>query len=372
MATDYLFPNCPPRFNGLDIDALLLHAEQFSFSDMHILTDQKIMIDVHGRKQTIVDRPLTNGEVLSFISHINGDASQAQLSNVEPIDTSHDIKPERGVRYRYRVNAQGIMVFGRDGIGITIRAISPVPPPLSFHNLEQEIWDSFWPAQGIILVTGATGSGKSTLLASCIAELAMQAETNKKIVTGEAPIEYVYDTVDKPSTVVQQCEIPRHVKSFSAFLENAMRQKPDIIVVGEMRDRASISAAITAAQTGHLVLSTAHTNGVAETVRRLVTAFPGDEQSMRQNDIVEALRIIVTQRLIPTKDGKRTPIREFRVFDEADRVAMSSATPAEISAVTRKIVSEKGQTMVQDLNRKWAEGILDETTYRSLLRGYGG
>lgn len=369
---DYYLPNPPQRFMRNDIDEILIHCEKLGFSDLHIQTNTPLMADIHGRKRRLMDRPLMAAEVNDFIIHINGEASLAQLANVIPLNPSYDIKPERGVRYRYRVNAVGVMVDGREGIKITIRAINPTPPSLEFLNLPQEVIDNFFPSQGIVLVTGATGSGKSTLLAGMVADALGKPESDLVITTAESPIEYVYDAIDKPSSLISQSEVPRHLPTFEAAIENAMRQAIDIILVGEMRDPGSIGAAVMAAQTGHLVLSTAHTNGVAETVRRLVNVFPGDEQKMRQSDIIEVLRMVVTQRLLPTVDGKRTPVREYHIFNEIDRVELLNCSPTELAGVMRRILNERGRPIMVDLKEKLEQGIISQETFDTVRRGSGG
>ena len=141
-------------------------------------------------------------------------------------------------------------------------------------NLPQTILDAIEPEQGVVYITGATGSGKSTLLASIIRDIAENAESHRKILTYESPIEFVYDTVEKTSSIVSQSEIPRHLPSFAAGVRNALRRKPRLILVGEARDPETISAVMEAAMTGHPVYTTLHSNGVAETMRRLVTTFP--------------------------------------------------------------------------------------------------
>jgi defect-in-organelle-trafficking protein DotB len=163
----------------------------------------------------------------------------------------------------------GCYVDGHEGIQITIRTIPTAPPALSSLQLPQSIIDAIAPQEGVVYVTGATGSGKSTLLAAIIKELAENPDSNRKILTFESPIEFVYDSVEMPSAVVSQSEIPRHLPSFAAGVRNALRRKPRLILVGEARDTETINAVLEAALTGHPVYTTLHTNGVAETIRRL-------------------------------------------------------------------------------------------------------
>ncbi len=219
----------------------------------------------------------------------------------------------------------------------------------------------------MIYVTGATGSGKSTLLASIIKELAEQPDSNRKILTYESPIEFVYDSIETPSAVISQSEIPKHLPSFAAGVRNALRRKPKLILVGEARDSETISAVIEAALTGHPVYTTLHSNGVAETVRRLVGAFPKEERTARTIDIIETMRLIVSQRLVPSTDGKRVALREYLVFNEEIRDKILECDPDNITAVTRDFLLKYGQPLAVDVRNKFKQGLISERLYKILL-----
>ena len=141
------------------------------------------------------------------------------------LDTHYEVRPTRNERFRYRVNGTGCYVDGHEGIQITIRTIPAEPPSLKNLDLPQEIIDNIAPQEGVIYVTGSTGSGKSTLLAAIIKELAEAPESHRKILTYEAPIEFVYDTIVMPTAVISQSEIPKHLPSFAAGVRNALRAK---------------------------------------------------------------------------------------------------------------------------------------------------
>ena len=225
------------------------------------------------------------------------------------------------------------------------------------------------PAVVIVFITGATGSGKSTLLASIIRELIEQADSNRKVLTYEAPIEFVYDEVETISASVSQSEIPRHLPSFADGVRNALRRKPRLIMVGECRDPETISAALEAALTGHPVYTTLHTSGVAETMRRLVTSFSGDERLGRTIDILETIRLCIWQKLVSTVDGKRVPLREYLIFDEEVRDILLNSDPNDVTRITRKLVRERGQLMTVDAKEKLDAGIIDERTYKIIVAG---
>ena len=276
------------------------------------------------------------------------------------------VRPNRQQRFRHRVNGTGCHVDGHEGIQITIRTIPSAPPSLASLQLQPDLVNAIAPQEGVIYVTGATGSGKSTLLAAMIKQLAEDPESHRKILTYEAPIEFVYDSVHKPTSLVSQSEIPRHLPTFAAGVRNALRRKPRLILVGEARDPETISAVLEAALTGHPVYTTLHSNGVAETIRRLVGSFPHEERLGRTIDIIETARLIICQRLVPTVDGKRTPIREYLIFNEKIRDILLDSDPDKVTATARKLVETYGQPLQVDIDRKYQDGIISERQYKVL------
>ena len=266
------------------------------------------------------------------------------------------------------MNATACLVEGYTGIQITMRSIPTTPPKLVDMALPQNIIDNIAPLEGAVYVTGATGSGKSTLLASIIRNFAEDPNCNRKILTYEAPIEFVYDSIEKTSCIVSQSEIPKHIPSFEAGIRNALRRKPRLILVGECRDWETIDALLEASLTGHPVYTTVHSNGVAETVRRLVNSFPEEERNSKILDLVETMRLVIWQRLVPTVDKKRTPLREYLVFDSEIRNKLSVMSPDEVSIETRRIVKERGQTMYHDALAKHKAGIIGDDVLKQVER----
>lgn len=364
MTTDFLFPQEPIRLSIEIANEILIHCVKLGASDITLQTNETIFAEVYGRLNKVTRRRLSNNEVSEVINAMYGPNGTAQIMSGKDVDTHYEIRPNRSDRYRFRINATGCLVEGHDGIQITARTIPSDPPTLDSMHLPQPVLDAIAPEQGIVYVTGATGSGKSTLLASIIRNIAENAESNRKILTYEAPIEFVYDSVEKVSAIVSQSEIPRHLPSFAAGVRNALRRKPRLILVGEARDVETISAAMEAAMTGHPVYTTLHSNGVAETVRRLVTTYPAEERAGRTIDLIETMRLIISQRLVPTIDGKRVALREYLVFDEKIRDILLEIDPINITAMVRKLVREQGRTMAADAQEKFAAGIISERNYR--------
>ncbi|WP_315957808.1 Dot/Icm type IV secretion system ATPase DotB [Coxiella burnetii] len=360
------YPNEPSRFEPKHIDDLLIYCHRLGASDITIQTGRAVLAEVYGRLQTLTRRELSNAETSDLLNAIYGPNGTTQIMRGEDIDTHYEIRPNRNERFRYRINGTGCHIDGHEGIQITIRAIPAEPPLLSKLDLPAAIVDAIAPQEGVVYVTGATGSGKSTLLAAIIRELAEAPDSHRKILTYEAPIEYVYDSLTTPTASVCQSEIPRHLNSFAAGVRNALRRKPHAILVGEARDNETISAVLEAALTGHPVYTTLHSSGVAETIRRLVGSFPAEERIGRTIDIIETLRLIIWQRLVPSVDGKRVALREFLVFKEEIRDLLLDSDPEQITAAVRRLVAEHGQPMQVDVEAKFKGGLISERLYKIL------
>jgi defect in organelle trafficking protein DotB len=364
MSTEFLFPQEPIRLSIESTNEILMHCVKLGASDITFQTGEPIFAEIYGRICKVTRRSIANTEVGDIINEIYGPNGTAQLMSGKDVDTHYEIRPNRSDRYRFRINATACQVEGHDGIQITARTIPTDPPTMASMNLPQNVVDAIAPEQGVVYITGATGSGKSTLLAAVIRAIAEDANSNRKILTYEAPIEFVYDNISMTSAIVSQSEIPRHLPSFATGVRNALRRKPRLILVGEARDPETISAVMEAAMTGHPVYTTLHSNGVAETIRRLVTTFPSQERQSRVIDIIETVRLVISQRLVPTVDNKRVALREYLIFDEKIRDILLETDLDNITATVRKMVREHGQHMESDAHKKLADGLITERTYR--------
>ncbi len=371
MTTDSIptMPNEPTRFSAQALDALLAHCETFKASDITIQSGSNVFAEIYGRLVKVTTRKLSQTELGDLLNHIYGPNGTAQILSGSDIDTHYEFRPTRAERYRYRVNGTGCLVNGHDGIQLTLRSIPTTPPKLSEFNIPEAILKAMAPQEGIVYITGATGSGKSTLLASIIRSLVEDDESHRKVLTYESPIEFVYDEVEAKTAIVSQSEIPRHLPNFAAGVRNALRRKPRLILVGEARDAETISASLEAALTGHPVYTTLHTNGVAETIRRLVTTFPSQERHGRTIDILETIRLCVWQKLVPTVDGKRVALREYLVFNEEIRDKLLQVEPDNVTAETRQILKQHGQLMVTAAKIEFEKGVISEREYNLILRG---
>lgn len=363
----YQLPNEPLRLGADSVDALFTYCSNIGASDITLQTGEPAIVEISGKIYKITKHKLSTPEVGDILNIIYGPNGTTQVLSGQDVDTHYEFRPTRMDRYRYRVNCTGCEVEGHHGIQLTLRTIPTTPPKLQQLNLSQDIIDAIAPQQGVVYVTGATGSGKSTLLASIIRNIIEDPDCNRKVLTYEAPIEFVYDEINKPSAIVSQSEIPRDLPSFAAGVRNALRRKPRLIMVGEARDTETISAVIEAALTGHPVYTTLHTTGVPETIRRLVGTFPSEERHGRAIDIIETIRLIIWQKLVPTTDNKLVALREYLVFTEEVRDKLLETDPDQITAVTRKLLHEKGQSMVLDAQQKYDAGIIGPREYKLIM-----
>ncbi len=367
--SENLYPGEPSRFTPENFDGLLAFATNLNASDVTLQTNEEVVAEVYGRLYKITKRKLTNTEVGDLLNSIYGPNGTTQLLSGQDVDTHYEIRPGRNERYRFRVNGTACQVEGHAGMQLTLRTIPNEPPSLASMNLPEHVIASLAPKDGVVYVTGATGSGKTTLLAAVIRELGEDPEGHRKMLTYESPIEFVYDMVQMPTSVISQSEIPRHLPTFAAGVRNALRRKPRLILVGESRDPETIGAVIEAALTGHPVYTTLHSTGVAESIRRLVGSFSQEERQGRTIDIIETIRLIMWQQLVPTVDGKRVPLREFLVFDEEVRDKLLEVNYNEVTSLTRKLLRERGQPMRVDADRVYKEGLITERLYKVLLAG---
>jgi twitching motility protein PilT len=275
----------------LDFAQLLMDVLQRRASDLHITAGTHPSIRVRGRLQPLEDYPVLNpADTREIIYGILTNDQRQRLETDWQIDLAYAIP---GVA-RFRVNAY----FQRSAIGAAFRLIPTQIVPIDDLGLPPVVHEFCKKPRGLVLVTGPTGSGKSTSLASMIDEINESREEH--ILTIEDPIEFLHS---HKKCMVNQRELGSDATSFGAALKAALRQDPDVILVGEMRDLETISTALTAAETGHLVFATLHTQSAPQTVDRIIDVFPSHQQDQVRVQLSVALQGVITQTLIPTSDG---------------------------------------------------------------------
>jgi twitching motility protein PilT len=287
------------------IDAFLKLGTQQGCSDIHLAVGVPPMLRMHGDLMPIKFRELRAAELEGYITEILTRSQSEYFSKGNDLDFSY-VSTEGG---RFRVN-----VYRKDsGVGATFRAIPSDVPSLERLALPAIVTKLCDYHQGMVLVTGSTGTGKSTTLAAMIDHLNTTRRLN--IISLEDPIEFVHRS--KMSQVIQR-ELNTHIPSFAEGVRAAMREDPDVILVGELRDAETISMAMTAAETGHLVLGTLHTTGAVKTIDRIIDALPVEEREQTKSFLAQSLLAVVTQVLCKTADSRgRKAICEVMVMTKA-------------------------------------------------------
>lgn len=297
------------------IDAFLKLGTDQGCSDIHFAVGLPPMLRMYGDLLPIKFRDLSQAELEGYLTEITSRANQDLLRRGLDVDFSY-VSANGG---RFRVN-----VFRKEtGIGATFRAIPSEAPTLDRLGLPPVVKKLCDNHQGMILVTGSTGTGKSTTLAAMIDHLNQTRRLN--IISLEDPIEFVHKS--KQSQVIQR-ELNTHLPSFAEGVRAAMREDPDVILVGELRDAETIRWAMTAAETGHLVLGTLHTTGAVKTIDRIVDALPADEREQTKSFLSQSLIAVITQVLVKTADQRgRKAICEIMVVTRAiAKLIMSDQT----------------------------------------------
>ncbi len=365
------WPEEPGRFTGDIIDAFLLWCVKQGASDITIQSDRQVYSEIHGHLYPGTVRRLDAADMAAFLQKVYGPEAQARLAAAKDLDVSYEIRPDRYTRTRFRVNITAILSRGRDGAQITMRVLPSEPPTMKALKIEQEIIDAWAPRQGIVIVTGPTGSGKTTLLAAGNRMLLERPQGCGKMLTYEAPIEYVYDTISSPRSLVSQSEIPRHLPSFSHGVRNALRRKPEVILVGESRDRETINASIEAAQTGHAVYTTTHTLGVANTVSRMLSTYDISEREERAVALMETLRLVITQVLVPRINGGRIGVREWMKFPDEVREKLMDMHFTKWPVEIQRMIDKYGQSMKRSAEIVFEQGLIDRRQYLLLSASTG-
>lgn len=366
------WPDEPPRFTEDAVDPFLLWSVKKGASDITLQSDRPIYHELDGVLYPAIYRPLDAADMANILTKVYGPEALARLASGNDLDLSYEVRPDRYTRIRFRVNITAILSRGRDAVQVTMRVLPNEPPTMKDLNIEDDIVRNWSPRQGMVVVTGPTGSGKTTLLAAGNRMVMERPHGCGKMLTYEAPIEYVYDVIKSPRSVVAQTEIPRHLPDFARGVRNALRRKPNIILVGEARDKETISAAIEAAQTGHAVYTTTHTTGVAATVQRMITIFDPNERSERAYALMETLRMIVTQQLVPKVNGGRMGVREWMRFPDEVREKLLDMDFTEWPVTIQRMIPSYGQTMTVSATKAFEANLIDRRIYLLLTSATGG
>ncbi len=348
----------------VDLPKLLRSAVKLGASDLHLSVNAHPMMRVHGELRPLglpvlkdLDTKrllfglLTPQQKLSFEQNKELDLAIA----VESGNLDDNGNPEMS---RFRVNAY----YQRGYVGVVARVITTKIPSPESLNLPQSIIDLCEKKQGMILVTGPTGSGKSTTLASLIDRI--NSTRPEHIITIEDPIEYVHSN---KKSLIQQRELNADTMSFSRALKSALRQDPDVILVGEMRDTETIGAALTAAETGHLVMATLHTNSAAQTIDRIIDTFPPEQQNQVKLQLSGCIVGIISQRLLPRADADgRVAAFEILIGTPPIQALVRDGKTSQLTSVMETGFKDGMITMRRSLDELLAQGMIYEEDARAL------
>ena len=320
------------------IDTLLERVATDDASDLHVTAGSPPLLRMRGRLAPIEEfEAFTPEETRDLLYRILSTEQQKRLEIDRQLDLSYSVP---GVA-RFRVN----VYFQRDSVAAAFRLVPRLIKSADELGLSPVLLELAKQPRGLVLVTGPTGSGKSTTLATMIDSI--NSTRSEHIVTIEDPIEFLHA---HKTSVINQREVGSDAKGFAEALRGALRQDPDVILVGEMRDLETISTALTAAETGHLVLATLHTQSAPSTIDRVIDVFPAAQQGQVRMQLAASLQGVVTQTLLPTADGrKRVPSLEVLLPDDAVRNLVRQGKTEQIYSVMQTNTSRGMQTMEQSL-----------------------
>jgi twitching motility protein PilT len=315
-------------------------------SDLHLVEGSIPALRIAGELVKIDDQAIPFGELRYAIFNSLDKDTRERFKEEKDLDLSLEFHENR-----FRVNLH----FQEGKVGLSARLVPIKIPTPEEIDLDETIYKLTHLQDGLILVTGPSGVGKSTTLAVMIDVI--NAERRAHIITIEDPIEYTFE--DKQS-IIEQRQLGRDTKSFAQALRSALRQDPNVIMVGEMRDLETINAALTAAKTGHLVLSTLHTSSAAETIERIVDYYPVQSQPQIASQLATILRAVICQQLLPREGGGLVVAREIMINNNAIANLIKNGQTEQIQSVIQTSRAEGMITMNQYIDQLSAQGFISQ------------
>ncbi len=338
----------------MEINKLLEYSIDSGASDLHLSVGSIPMVRINGTMKPLNMDPLSKDQMDSIIPQVMDDEQIRKFNDRKEIDFSAKLEGKG----RFRVNFF-LQIKGTAGVFRTIPEVVKnfdelgTPPVLQTLSLLD---------RGLVLLTGPTGSGKSTTLAAMVDHININRKCH--IITIEDPVEYFHHTKE---SLINQRELGVNTNSFANAMRSALREDPDVILVGEMRDLETISLALTAAETGHLVLSTLHTSSAVKTIDRIIDIFPSGQKGQIRSMLSESLEAVIAQKLLPTKDGKgRAPACEVMIANTAIRNLIREDRIYQIPSIIQSGGVEGMQSLDQDLQRLLSQGKIERKVAKGI------
>jgi len=330
----------------MDLDEVVALSVKHNAADLHLCSGHLPHWRRQGVLEPIPQQTALDGDWLeTFLQQWLSGAQQDELEASGHVDFAITLKS--GVRLRANLFMQ------RHGLSLALRLIASQAPNINPLQLPDVVTQLLQLEEGLILITGATGSGKSTTLAAMVDSL--NREQARHIITLEDPIEFVHHS---QRSLIQQREVGAHTVSFQQGLKAALREDPDVILLGELRDSETIRLALTAAETGHLVLATLHTRGATQAVDRLVDVFPAEEKNLVRTQLAGSLKAVLAQRLVPAKNGGRIGLFEVLVATPAVTNLIREGKMHQLPGVLQTGAQSGMQTFAQSEQARQQAGLI--------------
>jgi twitching motility protein PilT len=339
----------------LTLEQIFSLAVKKNASDVHLVVGEPPILRLDGELHQVKDSsPLTKEDVKKIVFDILTPEQKERFQNEKELDTSYQTKDGS----RFRINCH----FEKDNIGLAARLIPAQIPAMEDLQMPEIIYQLTREKQGLILVTGPTGCGKSTSLAAMINLI--NQERSESIITLEDPIEFIYTPA---KSIIIQRQLGTDMLSFGEGLKHALRQDPNIILVGEMRDLDTIATTITLAETGHLVFATLHTHNASQTIDRIIDVFPPHQQDQVRLQLSLSLKAVIAQHLVPREGGGRIATREILINNPAIANLIKENKVGQIKSVLQTSAAEGMLTRDQYLKQLLQEKLISKETYKIYL-----
>lgn len=337
-------------------NAIFTKAVEAGASDVHVAVDSPLLFRINGVLVPQTKGLVTAGDAEKFVKEVLSADEFKRLNENREVDVAFSL--ENGVRMRINCH------FERGNVGLAARIIPTEIPTLEAINLTSIAESFIHKREGIVLFTGPTGTGKSTSMASIINHLNQNKALS--IVTLEDPIEFLFP---QGQGMVRQRQFGQDFLSFAEALKRVLRQDPDIVMVGEMRDPETIAAALTLAETGHLILATLHTPNTIQTVDRIIDVFPPHQQGQIRSQLSMSLKAVVAQKLVAGTKGGRVALREVLINTPAAANTIRDGRVQELKSVLQTGSDLGMVSFDKDAKRLYKEGVISKETYEAVMEG---